>query len=987
MSNFYFSWKSCMKPWIIHKLGNFAWENCYRDITDVVVVQVIAATRITAVDEQGFGGTALVHDNEMRLTCNFTEEAIQEFELKEESTSGCEFNSDLKNALVALRRYRIVPTFTSNEGDSIFTVVVYSFTLKSFTKLSAGFKDTRMAHKHYRIAKKLKELWSQWRNDRLAFVSDDSGSESTTEVTLSQMIQFMEEAEKMEEQKMDQNGEDKDCEQRDCGDKHRNESKGENVEERISDTNNPKTGGSTSASRKKTPERRSHGKSYLSTKVNQQTTGALFEIPLPLLDKLRCSQHEKCLHLQPSAPDGSPEKHGESSSHSLNELLESIPKVFYTCIPNNAKQGLPEGLTTLDLDVPWDQEETSHHGGGETPGYNKSSSSSVRLCDSSSQKISQSMEALQWPPGSSSSKSLQPSVEKGSVASLENFNKEIEHADGIEGEGQVSPAVELSGDDMSEQTEVQNREKPRTNKCVNNVDINNVDMNGMNTSESAVLGKRCQRGDEDVTTYGENQEEFMATQPFVIDEHQPSAEEVSSEVDLMAKESSENLFPETQAFDITVLTQRSPGDKTGEAQRNPRDKVGEAEKLTDGDNTETASQEFEPIMTESEEILSNEHNQAFVETQSPADSLKPGTQDPPVVGETGSINSTDQNAPSGKQTEEAAGKKLPSFEMSNFSAQENSYNSEDSLEDIFDLNLPCASPVKSLGSRNTSLRGDLPENNNSRVVSSSGGQVIPSCTDTPVTESENRRMKSAAENGMLLETRRKSRSNQNSETRKTNSPRIGHMQDSDIPSSSHICVSNKDDDDIDWSWIFNSPANTQKVDELFGESVSSLEEPNEKLSKTTKLVERKSQNTVVTEFLEELQMLQCKCGENLSSSCDSSPGSCQSSCQKDGCELNKLERLSTNKRLPVENQSKASQSLQEIPLNRPVSDFVGTYAATVNRKGLETQNLSSPSKKTRKRKYRKMTDQELSIPKKKMMEDRLLKWISIKYAPKRSKQK
>lgn len=59
------------------------------------------------------------------------------------------------------------------------------------------------------------------------------------------MIQFMEEAEKMEEQKMDQNGEDKDCEQRDCGDKNK-ESKGENVEERTSDINNPERGGSTS---------------------------------------------------------------------------------------------------------------------------------------------------------------------------------------------------------------------------------------------------------------------------------------------------------------------------------------------------------------------------------------------------------------------------------------------------------------------------------------------------------------------------------------------------------------------------------------------------------------------------------------------------------------------------------------------------------------------------------------------------------------------
>lgn len=182
------------------------------------------------------------------------------------------------------------------------------------------------------------------------------------------------------------------------------------------------------------------------------------------------------------------------------------------------------------------------------------------------------MEALQWPPGSSSSESLQPSVEKGSGASLENSNKEMEHTDGIEGEG--SPAVELSGDNTSEQTEAQNRENPRMNKCINNVDIN-----GMNTKESAVHGKRSQSGDGHVTSHEENQEEVipMATQPFVVDEHQPSAEEVSSEVDLMAKESSENLFPETQAFDITVLTQRSPGDKTGEAQKNLRDKMEEAE--------------------------------------------------------------------------------------------------------------------------------------------------------------------------------------------------------------------------------------------------------------------------------------------------------------------------------------------------------------------------------------------------------------------------
>lgn len=38
----YSAWKCPLKPWIINKLGNFQLVNCYRDVTEPVLAQVVS---------------------------------------------------------------------------------------------------------------------------------------------------------------------------------------------------------------------------------------------------------------------------------------------------------------------------------------------------------------------------------------------------------------------------------------------------------------------------------------------------------------------------------------------------------------------------------------------------------------------------------------------------------------------------------------------------------------------------------------------------------------------------------------------------------------------------------------------------------------------------------------------------------------------------------------------------------------------------------
>ncbi|XP_071824279.1 uncharacterized protein [Apostichopus japonicus] len=401
----YSAWKCPLKPWIINKLGNFQLVNCYRDVTEPVLAQVVSPVRVLSGGETG--GTALIHDNEMRVTCNFTNSAIEEFEKKELETSECEFG-DLRGSIIVLERYRIVPTLSSGLKDCVFTILVYSFTLKSFTRTSRGYQHTRMANQHYRIANKLKELWGQWKKGDLTIVSDESDSGGTiTDSTLRHTVQFMEELERAEQLKEKSCGED--LGSSNCQEElhHRDKEQPRVVAEDSNNANNQCQEDYSEQDERRGTDQNSDRRMLVSKNPlsDEELTTATFKIKMSKYTDNKCSKHEGCILLT-SSLDNEEKEEEECSVDSLTEVLDALPILLYTSVPGHVSQDLPRGLNCWEaeaLDAAINDEDNSAQGRC-LPVTSSDSLTVTTPCESSPpQECQEGLVALHWPPSGSSS--------------------------------------------------------------------------------------------------------------------------------------------------------------------------------------------------------------------------------------------------------------------------------------------------------------------------------------------------------------------------------------------------------------------------------------------------------------------------------------------------------------------------------------------------------------------------------------------------------